>query len=460
MALSEHTVWDVRTTGSNTNGGGFVTGASGTDWSQQDAAQYAVTDAVTDGSSTITSATASFGTDVVGNILYITGGTGAIVTDFYQITVRNSATSITVERSTGLTTGTGATLNIGGSFQTIQTAMARMSIDGMIAYVKQGTYNLITAINTPTASFVTGDRRLLGYTTTHGDNPTGTGRPTVKTDGNAINALLVDNMGWRIGSFIFDGSGASAGLTGISADTTQHTTIHHCKVVNFSIRGIDINTGPAAIANVIDCEVTNCAQGITTTAYLKMINCWVHDNTGVGLICGEFVTILRSVISNNTGASSDGIQCAHHVAISHCVIMGNGRDGIRTTFPYAIGLGGQIVNNVLMSNGGYGIHTENGLARAYETVDYNAFFNNTSGARNVILAGPHDVTLTADPFINAAGNVYHLNTTAGGGAALRAAGFPGLFPGGLTTGYLDIGAAQHQDVASGGTTVGITAQLV
>lgn len=460
MALSEHTVWDVRTTGSNTNGGGFVTGASGTDWSQQDAAQYAVTDAVTDGSSTITSATASFGTDVVGNILYITGGTGAIVADFYQITVRNSATSITVDRSTGLTTGTGATLNIGGSFQTIQTAMARMSIDGMIAYVKQGTYNLITAINTPTATLTNGDRRLLGYTTTHGDSPTGAGRPTVKTDGNAINAVLLDTMGWRIGSFIFDGSGASAGLIGISGDTATHTTIHHCKITNFSTRGIDLNHAGAAYANVINCEVTNCAQGITASFLFKMINCWIHDNTGVGVICTEFSTILRSVISNNTGASSDGIQCFHGAFISHCVIVGNGRDGIRTPWTYSIGLGGHMLNNMLMSNSGYGIHTENGLARAYESVDYNAFFNNTSGARNVILAGPHDVTLTADPFINAAGNVYHLNTTAGGGAALRAAGFPGLFPGGLTTGYLDIGAAQHQDSASGGSTVGITAQLV
>ena len=44
MALSASTVWEVRpATGSDNNGGGFVTGASGTDYSQQGTAQYALT---------------------------------------------------------------------------------------------------------------------------------------------------------------------------------------------------------------------------------------------------------------------------------------------------------------------------------------------------------------------------------------------------------------------------------
>ncbi len=38
----------------------------------------------------------------------------------------------------------------------------------------------------------------------------------------------------------------------------------------------------------------------------------------------------------------------------------------------------------------------------------------------------------------------------GVGTALKATGFPGLFPGGVTTGYLDIGAVQRQEPAGGG----------
>ena len=56
----------------------FVTGASGTDHTLQDAAQYSVTDGVTNGTTTITSATANFGTDVVGNLMYVHGGTGIV----------------------------------------------------------------------------------------------------------------------------------------------------------------------------------------------------------------------------------------------------------------------------------------------------------------------------------------------------------------------------------------------
>src|ERR1043166_7369624 len=117
MALSANTVFEVRNGGSDTNGGGWVTGSSasgGTDWSQQTAAQYSVTDGVTAGSTVITSATAAFGTDVVGNIIYVQGGTGAVSSGWYQIISRTSSTTITVDRLTGLTSGTGVTLKIGG----------------------------------------------------------------------------------------------------------------------------------------------------------------------------------------------------------------------------------------------------------------------------------------------------------------------------------------------------------
>src|SRR5262249_43334312 len=124
MALNAAIEWELRpTNGSDTNGGGWKRGASGTDWSQQNAAQYSVTDAVTNGTTTITSATANFGTDVVGNVLYIQGGTGSITAGWYEITSRTNTTTIVVDRSTGLTTGTGATLNIGGALKTLGQAM-------------------------------------------------------------------------------------------------------------------------------------------------------------------------------------------------------------------------------------------------------------------------------------------------------------------------------------------------
>ena len=53
MARSVLIHWDCRSTGSDTNGGGFKQGASGTDFSQQAAAQYALTNGQTQGTAVI-----------------------------------------------------------------------------------------------------------------------------------------------------------------------------------------------------------------------------------------------------------------------------------------------------------------------------------------------------------------------------------------------------------------------
>src|SRR3990172_522671 len=85
MALPATTVWEVRTDGNDANGGGFVTGASGTDRSQQAAAQIAYTDLVIGGTTTeLTSAAFPFSAAEVGNILNVTGGTG-FTTGWYQV---------------------------------------------------------------------------------------------------------------------------------------------------------------------------------------------------------------------------------------------------------------------------------------------------------------------------------------------------------------------------------------
>lgn len=65
MSLSAATVFEVRPgAGNSTNGGGFVAGATGTDYSQQNnknsgSTDKSTTDAVANGTTTITSATAT-----------------------------------------------------------------------------------------------------------------------------------------------------------------------------------------------------------------------------------------------------------------------------------------------------------------------------------------------------------------------------------------------------------------
>src|SRR5438034_4707876 len=106
MVLAQSTVWEVRTAGSDTNGGGY-TGSSGFDYSQQNSKNVATglddstTDAVTAATTTVTSATANFSSSIVGNIIYLSGGTGSLTGAWYQAATRVNSTTITVDRAPG-----------------------------------------------------------------------------------------------------------------------------------------------------------------------------------------------------------------------------------------------------------------------------------------------------------------------------------------------------------------------
>lgn len=76
--------------------------------------------------------------------------------------------------------------------------------------------------------------------------------------------------------------------------------------------------------------------------------------------------------------------------------------------------------------------------------DYNAYNNNTSGARHNISAGAEDVTLTGVPFVTKPGN-WALNGNGGQGLACQGAGFPASWAAmgqSSTTSHPDIGAIQ------------------
>ncbi len=86
MALSQGVVWEVRpTVGSDTNGGAFdnTVTSPGTDYSQQNSAQYAFTDGASSGTS-FTSASHSFTSADVGNVMNISSGT-SVTAGWYTI---------------------------------------------------------------------------------------------------------------------------------------------------------------------------------------------------------------------------------------------------------------------------------------------------------------------------------------------------------------------------------------
>src|SRR5438105_2387727 len=125
MALSATIVWEVRNGGSDTNGGGFDSAASGTDRSLQTAAQVAIdngaitctTPAANSNTLTFTAGYTPSAADV-GNVVNITAGTN-MNTGRYTITAQTS-TTWTLAGASNLTTAGGAgsaiTGNMGGCF--------------------------------------------------------------------------------------------------------------------------------------------------------------------------------------------------------------------------------------------------------------------------------------------------------------------------------------------------------
>lgn len=445
MALSANTVYEVRTTGAGTNGGGFVTGASGTDWSQQDAAQYAVTDAVTNGTTTVTSATASFGTDVVGNILYIQGGTGGITAGWYQIISRTNSTTIVLDRSTGLTTGTGATLNIGGCFASPVTAEAIM-VAGNITWVKSGTYTITATLNFDAGNTLPNAvmTYMIGYETTRGDRPMGTGRPLIDTS-SALNPMVRVNVGPRLfAHFRLDGTDTAInGIIMGDGGNVRGAQVAHCKIERTSTYGIDAGSGTYISGPVIGCEVTDMKAGATAGINQGFcVACYVHDSPGAGY---NYPISAVGCVADTMASDGFRIGGLNGSQILNNIAYNNGGDGFESADTYSAHFA--IMNNISYLNTGFGLRTDKTHPIDSAIIDYNAFGSNTSGARNTpgFIAGPNDVTLTADPFVDAPNGNFALNDTAGGGALLKALGYPGVFPGGLTVGYPDIGAAQHQD---------------
>lgn len=459
MTISSATVWEVRNSGSDTNGGGWVYGASGTDYSQQNTAQYALTNGVTNGTTTVGTASAS--ASMVGNLAYIAGGTGSITGGWYQITAASAGVSITVDRATGLTAGTGVTINIGGALGTLSKLATVMAAANKAFVRNDGTYAPAANISFnngfgPNSS--NNATRIYGYTSTRGDGGQVPVAFNTVTTGYGI--TLAGN-GVALFNFSVTCNGNSHG--GIRLQASQ-TRAHNCKVTNSgsSVYGISIE---GSNASTRFCEVSGMLTGTNggighQVGGALSYRCWVHDGVGPGIdIQGGFS--LFSVSSNMTGSTvGDGFRTSSFAGPICCTSYKNARHGCYgdSSSDWFIAL-----SNIFSENGGYGLSVQNAIP-ADPMWDGNAYYNNTSGTRHNVddisngnngstpYTNVSDVILSADPFVAKASNDFRLNTTAGGGAACRGTGVPTTLPGVVTPisqSYPDFGACQSQAGASG-----------
>lgn len=444
MAIPADCVWSVDASAgsSDINGGGFSAGTagSGTDYSLVPNPQLSHVDAVSVGTTIITSAIGGFTTAMIGNaICFSTGGGGAITPTCYIIVGRTSTNSITVDRN--VPANTAMVYAVGGSHKT-PGMTAGQSVTSNQVWVKAGTYALTTAtpnISGGTISSPGGTAaapcKWEGYQTTRGDKGT---RPVIQDGSVTGSNILATSASYTI----FDNIEMSG----------THSTNTLIELQNASCRAIRCKTSGAANGfdtGAAGTEILFCEGANTTSTPFSLrgacsvYGCVAHGSSVSGFTIANDDMQLNRCISYGNAVHGFSGGAGDRVNFVDCTAYGNTLDGFDLSTSGAAPAA-HCIDCVATGNGRYGFNAA--AASGFIDLIHCATYNNTSGGINsnlTLTEGP--VTLTADPFTNAAGGDFSLNTTSGGGAALRAGGVPGVFPGGLTAGHPDIGAAQHAD---------------
>lgn len=463
MALNAATVWEVRTTGSDSNGGGFQAGATGTDYSQQNSPQITYTDLVIDGTTNTKATSAAFPFDSTspGNIVNITGGTGFTVQRAQVVSVAGNVA--TFDKSLGTLGSTGGAGKLGGALASL-TKLATEMASSNKAFIKSGTYTETTTVTFSTAAsnadHSTPANHLVGYYATRGDLYPGSmnnaNKPLIQIDTTGVQGLVFSNQGWRIENLSVAPTSGKTLTNGIRT-AGAHSSVVNCKVSTFNANGISQG---GSYNGTHYCEVTGGTGGSAIDAFTSpnvVEGCWIHDNSGIstGISFNIDGRASFNVLSNNGGVGIAGWICS----ILYNTVHASGSHGINIS---EVTFGASLVRgNLLTSNGGYGLRMAAGAGTPAAFIhDGNAYWNNTSGTRNQLddtagvngvgaYANPLDVVLVGTtPYTNAAANDFTLNNTAGAGASLRGAASLGVA--GLSqSSYRDFGAFQHADSGGG-----------
>lgn len=422
-AISANSVFEVRTTGSDSNGGFFVTGSGGTDYSQQDSCQ--ATGTVTSASTTVTATSNIFTSAMVGN--GITDGT--IWREIKTVTPPNV---LTVDAAPSWTA---ASICVGGALASPGKA-AGLMVGGNVGWLKYSatpysvtttSSNLANGVISLPAGGVSSDTSLVGYQTTRGDYGLS---PLIQASGISGTFTLITGT---TKSFVAGVSIDCASLgTGIGVNGV--TWLVRSKVSNCTSVGVGTSTG-----NAVAVEAVSCATGIRA---VNAIYCVAHGCSTTGFR-SQFD--YYSISYSNSGA---GFQISQTGMAVGCIAYGNTGAGFSDP-------GGNqgvfFINSIAVNNTGAGFSgTSNVNSNYFQNC---AAYNNTGGTgfgSGGVQIGT--ITLSGDPYVSGSTGNFALSLTGTAyGSPLKAAGYPATMPGGSTANYADVNAVQHQDSGGGNT---------
>ncbi len=411
MALPSTTVWEVQTGGNDLNGGGFNSASGGVDWSTVAGQQATLTTA-----STGNIVTATIDVDAgdytcsdsdVGNILNITGGSAT--PGSYTITARASQTW-TLDRSAGASGNTviGRMGGAKGSPGGLGAVLAAHGVAKHKGFVKSGTYTLSNAaanvsggpLDLGVGNMLNNDCFIEGYETTRGDlgaKPEINCGAITPSPGEVISLDGANGAPHHLVNFHIDGNNKS--IYGIRGSGVLHNSISHCLVEKCD--------GSAGVRGVIasHSKVQNCvAQGFW---FCTTVFCWADACQTYGFVAGNGA---YGCIASNISFSS-GAGFRQYYGVFNCVAYNCTGDGFMQ-------YNDEIIANCISINS---------AQYEFEMGPFGVLINSASwvtgsGRTNGQAADYNPITLTADPFVDAANGDFRLNNHPSGGLLCRGAG--------------------------------------
>jgi hypothetical protein len=375
--------------------------------------------------------------------IYLNQATNANQKIFWITAVDNSAKTVTVSVApTGVTSSSwaiGGRITLAGltGFESVLRAGDTVNINNSQASVA-GTCITLRVAGSTSDGYV----KIKGAAGVYPSLTTSTTAPCIV--GNVafqwIEGLTVVQQG---------ATGNAINLSGTSADNWM---ILNNKITDAGEDGINGASGASGTRAVMN-EISGCGRyGINCSdnIFIILFN-YIHDCTNNGIYF-NFSTNVQVACFNiidtcggrgilKTGATTNVMVILSN-AIYNC--DDSGMELSATTLA-------SIINNILLDNGNAaGEFNFEFYTDAMKWIYSN--YNNLSiaGARGGsnytnYTEGSGDVT-GSPSFTNAPAGDFSI----GSGSAAKATGFPGAFPGGLSTGYMDMGPIQRQEPAGGG----------
>jgi len=378
--IAAASIWEIRTSANagNVGGGFFKAGASGSDFSQQDAPQYALTGVTSSGAGNVI-LTASAAADMVGNGIKVISGTNFTVSWFEitSVVVGVSITCSTNAAGASISIGVGATgvMNVGGAIS-LGTSGASGDDDvfeasavGNTFYVKSGSYTLGEAVSISLTASGANPSKVYGYQTTRGDNPTGANRPIFICGANAFTSAA----GWYWKNLRFSGT-ASNGLS-----------IANGEILAVNVKSTNTSTtasrsaisGPGGDSMAFNCEaISYRGSGFGGSGRYSIVGCYIHDcnmgiqDTGVVMAIIDF-NIIESCVT--AAIRFSGVKVNLAMVKNNTLYGSENTTGIGIDITSAGAVNFRVLNNIIY---GFATGVSHIDANTEGFDDYNDYFNN------------------------------------------------------------------------------------